>query len=1576
MASMLAFFDRICVGEGGLLLVPGSSGVGKTALVRELQQPLLDRNGFFCQGKFDQYQQNVPYHAVQQAMGELWQSLCDDCPEHQYESWRNELQEAVGGQGQPLIDMNSEVAELIGPQPPLENINPHEARHRFAHVFLKAIKVFCKPDHPLILFMDDWQWVDAASLDLLRHLLVEETPKYFLIIAAYRDNEVDARHPFAMTLEEIRHRGGNVKTVPVEPLEDGHIRQFMSDALTPGAEDLDGLVRIVSDRTQGNPFFIHALVHYLHDMGYLWFEEDAGTWRWSGGPNDRMVFPVDVAELFTQRFQRRSPETQEMLGHAACLGSRFAVSDLAIVTGQTEDQCLALLSRQLEKGFLLQGTTGSRCARPRDCRPVQLRFVHDRVQQAAYGLISPERLPKVKLGIARTLWRNRKESAIGETLFGIVDNYNAGMALLTDPAERLDVVFLNIKAAKKAMSGAAYRAAMQLHRAGGRVLEDPETSRLFWEKHAEAAMEFHLDWSGTEFLEGDQDRADELSLKAIEHAKTPLERAEAERVRIVQYTLQARYAEAIAAGRDGLQALGINLPAEEYAVFRDREIEAIRRKLEHHPLSGQAAVPAMSDPEKVKATQLLITMGPPCYRAHQHLWSVMVPTAVNLMLEHGNLPQVGYSHTAMAGLLIWVADDFGLAREFQDLAVQLMKNVFESPSDQSVFYLMIGSSARHWFTHMRRSRRDYEDAYDIGQRHDNLQYAAYAFGHNLYCGLFMGMNLNRLRDESVQSLAFSRTRHNQWAIDLIEGGLRTMAVLAGDGEPVIAEDEYLERVQANGNIQVECIYSILRAFHLLVMNAPERALPYSNRAQELIHTVGSQGLLPWPEHLLVRGLLFLELGADSREAVAQRDEIRARFAVWAEHCPENYLFKHHLFEAEFAVAEGRKAEAAHHFEAAIEAAEHGLFTQWAGIANERAARFWETGGQSQIAQSYWQHAYSCYESWGATSKLREMEQRVRIGLESFLSGTEGSEQVLDAALLVRGIMDKQVAFLHSPERQEEEVARRQQAEQLAGDLAQSTARLREEVAARKAAEMELREQSQRLRLTFDQSPIGIAVTSLDLQFVQVNGQICHVLGHEWQGLHALKVSDVLHPEDAETGSALFKRIMTEGSDKLGVECRFVTRENRTVWCRMTVGVMHGEDGAPLNFLLTLEDISEQKEAEQKLIAAREEALEANKSKSRFLANMSHEVRTPINGILGMLQLMKTTPLNEEQEDYADTAIQSCNRLTRLLSDILDLSRVEAGRLEIAEEEYELREVTDSINSLFTPVARQKGIDFVVTLDDSVPKRLAGDSIRLQQVVSNLVGNAIKFTDEGTVRLEAWATSPGREDHCRIVLRVSDTGVGIPLEKQESLFEPFTQAENTYTRTHQGAGLGLAITRELIHLMQGELALVSEVGMGTEFYVSIPQQVVSETSAAVKSAREDACDKPLNVLLAEDDSVSSLVAKRLLQKSGHSVHSVENGREALDALDHNDFDIVLMDIQMPVMDGVDATRAIREGVHGEDKRDIPIIALTAFVMSGDKEKFLSRGFSGYLAKPLDVDSLQSVLSRHVDPDKCSGNDAMA
>ena len=481
-------------------------------------------------------------------------------------------------------------------------------------------------------------------------------------------------------------------------------------------------------------------------------------------------------------------------------------------------------------------------------------------------------------------------------------------------------------------------------------------------------------------------------------------------------------------------------------------------------------------------------------------------------------------------------------------------------------------------------------------------------------------------------------------------------------------------------------------------------------------------------------------------------------------------------------------------------------------------------------------------------------------------------------------------------------------------------------------------------------------------------------------------------------------LIASGETSFSFERDHVTLDGQDLKTQLYWSVIPGYEHDYSRVLVCIVDTTELMNIQDELRKAKEQAEASSHAKSEFLANMSHEIRTPINGIMGSMQVLQTTDLDGEQKQYVDLSIVSAQRLTRLLSDILDLSRIEAGQMEIREERLNLKELCDSVDELFMITSWNKEVDLECSLDPSLPPVLLGDQTRIQQILFNLVGNALKFTQKGSVNLQIFPQGHDENGSTRILISVSDTGPGIPDDQLHQMFKPFAQEENAYTRRHQGAGLGLSIVRRLAGLMGGNISVDSTPGEGCTFYVSLPLKLPPELKKdqGRQVSQKEADTRKMRIILAEDDPSNQCPTKVLLEKAGHEVYPAENGQEVLSLLADRDFDCILMDIHMPVMDGVEATRRIRaaedrgQGTEGGDRTSeiggripefpnspipesspelntpegtpvqpgknprIPIIAMTAYAMQGDREKFLEAGMDDYLAKPVHMADLEKVL----------------
>ncbi|WP_052507342.1 response regulator [Desulfonatronovibrio magnus] len=513
------------------------------------------------------------------------------------------------------------------------------------------------------------------------------------------------------------------------------------------------------------------------------------------------------------------------------------------------------------------------------------------------------------------------------------------------------------------------------------------------------------------------------------------------------------------------------------------------------------------------------------------------------------------------------------------------------------------------------------------------------------------------------------------------------------------------------------------------------------------------------------------------------------------------------------------------------------------------------------------------------------------------------------------------------------------------------------------ADKALRASEKRFRLLAQKAPDGIYIQT-NKRFAFLNPAALELLGADNEDqLLGRPVLDRVHPDFHDMVEKRFHTLNVERQEVYRAEQIMLKIDGSSFDVELSAVPFEydGEKGA----LVFFQDISQRKKDQKALLKAKNEAEAASQAKGRFLDNMSHEIRTPINGMMGMLQLLQMGNLDEDQREYIELGIQSCTRLTRLLGDIMDVCRIGASRLSVHPVKFKLHEVLENTCQLFEFSARQKGISLTWSLDDNIPEHIIGDPIRLQQILSNLVDNALKFSSKGTVKVQAWAIPAKSDQKIRVLFIISDTGIGMDPEHLSRLFKPFTMVDDSLTRKHQGAGLGLSIVKSLAGLMSGSIAVDSEPGCGTDIYFNPvferhDAQDQKAEPCATQKIEESHAEK--RVLVVDDEPINRIMMAHMLGRLGYNADEASDGKPALELILNNTYDAIFMDIQMPDMDGIEATRVIRNDPKFKDKSTTPIIAFTAHALAGDRERFLNEGMDDYIPKPVDKDKLVEALNR--------------
>lgn len=519
----------------------------------------------------------------------------------------------------------------------------------------------------------------------------------------------------------------------------------------------------------------------------------------------------------------------------------------------------------------------------------------------------------------------------------------------------------------------------------------------------------------------------------------------------------------------------------------------------------------------------------------------------------------------------------------------------------------------------------------------------------------------------------------------------------------------------------------------------------------------------------------------------------------------------------------------------------------------------------------------------------------------------------------------------------------------------------------KLIENKLRDSENRMRVILDNSPAAIMVSDQNQRIVSWNSYAEHLLGMTKKDLNFLPASSLYPPEEWQRIRS--ENIIIKGS-KHHMETKVVCKNGKIIDVDLSVNVLRDTKNNFLGSIGIIQDITEQKKFRQMLLMAKLSAEEANNAKSLFLAKMSHEVRTPMNAVIGMIDLTLETKLNDEQRENLKVAKDAADNLLGLLNDILDLSKAEAGKVTIEKIELNVHDLIKNVCRGLAILASKKQIDLLWNIDERIPKYLLGDPVRLRQVIINLINNAVKFTHKGYVRVKVELVSL-KDKSCELLFTVQDSGIGISPDKHESIFELFSQADDHTTRKYGGTGLGLAICKKLVEMMDGRIWVESKPDQGSSFKFNILFEVASDqpllpmsSTGAAGSAQGRPSSSNVRILVAEDNHVNQKIILKMLEKKGWSATSAVNGREVIEHLNRQSYDIILMDDQMPEMTGVEATRLIR----AEEKQTgnhVFIIAMTANAMAGDKEFYIKQGMDGYVSKPINREQLYSELEKLIE-----------
>jgi PAS domain S-box-containing protein len=1530
--ALVAAFDRVVTrGTTELVLVSGYAGIGKSSIVNELHKALVASRGLFAAGKFDQYKRNIPYATLAQAFQSLIRQLLSK-NDTKLDRWRSALLEALGPNGQLMVNLIPELVHIIGQQPPVPDLGSRDAQNRFQMVFRRFLDVFARPEHPLALFLDDLQWLDVATLELLERLVTEPEARPLMLIGAYRDNEVGPTHPLSRTLKAIRNAGGRVHEITLAPLLLEDVERLLADALQTEPEPVQALADLVHEKTGGNPFFAIQFVAALAEEGLLAFDPEASIWQWDMDRIWAKGITDNVAELMAGKLGRLPTAALNVLRQLACLGNNAQTATLAMVLGMPEAEIHAALWELVRTGLVLRPDGGAYA------------FLHDRVQEAAYALIPEGERAAAHLRIGRALASRTAPAELEEKIFEIVNQLDRAAVLIDSPEEREQVAALNLMAGKRAKTSTAYASALAYFAAGRALLAEDDGERNY-----RLIFDLECHRAECEFLTGELAAADERLSALSQRGLDLVDRAVVARLRMALYTTLGRTDRGVEVGLEYLRHVGVEWPPHPTEENVYQELGQMRRRLAGRPIEQLIDLPLMSSRHWLAVMDVLAELLPPARFTDNNLHDLVLLRMVNLSLERGNCDASCHAYAVLNLVLGLRAGDYQMGFRFGQLGCDLVDKRGLNRFKARV-YMAFGCLTIPWTKHLLAGRVLIRRAFDTANAMGDLTYAVFSFKNLITNFLIAGEPLWKVQGEAEQALEFARKARFGMYVDcfidqlMLIRGLRGLEPDVFRPEDAGQDERWFERHLEEGGERLA-----LAASWYWIHRMQACFLAQDNAAG--IEATLKAGTLLWATKSYLEiaeyhfyGALLRAAACDSAR-IGQRGHLEAllahhrQIAIWSENCPENFANRASLVEAEIARLEGRELDAMRLYEEAIRLArEHG-FVQNEAIANELAARFYMARGFETIANTYLDNARHCYLRWGADGKVRQLEQAhpqlrayqpppaaatsgasvERLDVDTMVKASQAlsSEIVLGSLIETlmritvehagaeRGVLillrngEPQIAAEAATSRGKVEVTRREKAVSSV-DLPESALhyviRTRENLILDDASVSDLLADDAYVRQRHPRSvlclpivtqaelagalylenkltpraftPDRIAVLEFlasqaaislknaylyaDLQrseaFLAEGQRMSHTGSWTWNIATGKSVwsaeyyrilgiepggaiepayqsfLDRVHPDDR---TFFHQRIQAAVRDRAGytLEVRIVLPDGSIKYLHEVGRPVIEESGAIRHYIGTVIDITERKHGEEALRDA-----QANLARAARLATMgelttliAHEVSQPLMAIVTnadacLSWLTNANPNVDEARQAAERVVRNGLRAGGIVKSIRTL----AGKSEPEMAPFDINDAIGEILVLLRGELRRRNVSLETELSDGL-QPVRGDRVQLQQVILNLIMNAIDAMSTVMHRPRSLGVSSRRNPSGDLLIAVTDVGMGLDPEKADRIFDAF------FTTKLEGMGMGLAICRTIVEAHGGRLWASPNQPFGSVFQFTLPTRIDKQGS---------------------------------------------------------------------------------------------------------------------------------------------------
>jgi PAS domain S-box-containing protein len=1522
--TLLASFEGVVTnGKPELVLVSGYSGIGKSSLVNELHRALVPPRGFFASGKFDQYKYDIPYASLAQAIQGLVLLLLGKS-ETELDVWRGALREALGSNGQLVVNLVPELKLIVGEQPPVPHLPPQDAQGRFQLVIRRFIATFAQPEHPLVLFLDDLQWLDAATLDLLEDLLTREDMRHLLVVGAYRDNQVGVTHPLARKIDTIQQSGTTVHHLVLAPLAPEDIAQWISDSLHGTVDQALPLAHLVVEKTGGNPFFTIQFLHTLAEASLLSFDRRNAQWSWNLDSIHAVGYTDNVADLMICRLNRLSALTQKMLQALACIGSGAEITTLSIVCGVPSDAVHDALWEAARLELIVRSESG-------------YKFAHDRIQEAAYSFIPSGSRARVHLRIGRLLTANIPQEKREESIFEIVNQLNRGAILITDELERGQLLELNLLASKRAKDTTAYSSALTYLVAGSALLPpDP------WEHRYELNFQLELNRAECEFLTGDLAQAAERLTTLSLHARSVVDQAAVTCVRVDLYTALNQSDRAVSVCLDYLRRLGINWSPHPTEEEGRTEFDRILAKLGGRPIDQLVALPIMDDPSSLATLDVLTKVFPSAWFTDANLLSLAACWAVNFSLDRGNSDG---SCVAYVWLGLIAGPHFGNYVEgfqFGQLGYELVEQR-GLKRFQARTYLWFGQFVVPWTKHVRACRDLFRRAFDAANKVGDLTIAAYAC-NNLNTNLLAsGEPLAYVQGEAEHGLEFARKARFGFVVDVIKpqlGFVRTLRGLTpkfGSFDDIDFDEIGFEQHLASESILAlpECWYWIRKLQARFYAEDYQSAITAAANAQRLLWT--STTVFERAEYHFYCALSHAALfDSESPERRSEHSEALAshkkQLAIWAKHSPDNFANRFALVRAEIARIEGRQLEAMQLYEQAILSARENKFAHNEALANELAGRFHLACRLDTSGYSHLQHARACYATWGADGKVRQLDasypRLTNLDPKQITSVEDHVTQQLDIATVVKAsqalsseielprlieqlmtivmqdagadrclliapqtndykieadaqvdgeqllLRHESISNVTAPESIIRYAMRTQQSvviddavrpNQFADDpylidrkprsvfclplvrqgklsgllylensatshvFNERRARLLELLASQAAISLEnarlysdLQEREAKVRRLVDSNIIGILTWDSTGKIIDANDAFLIIVGYRREDIASGRIrwTELTPPEWRDEDARALAEAQSAGTSPPR-EKEYVRSDGNRVPVLIGITTFGARHDHGVAFVL---DLTERKQAERETRANERRYREVQSELERanrittighLSASIAHEVNQPIAAALtnaeAALRWINANPPNMPEVYDSLTRIVHNGKRAGI---VVDRIRALVNKAPPGKVSLDINETIREVMALTHSEITRHDIQLQTELREGLPA-VQGDRVQLQQVVLNLIVNAVEAMSGANVHARKLLIGSGRAESDGIYVSVQDSGCGLPPEHIHRLFDAF------YTTKPQGLGMGLSICRSIIEAHGGSLNAIAGATSGSVFKFTLP-----------------------------------------------------------------------------------------------------------------------------------------------------------